>query len=149
MPWTTWKNSWHLSTRMSKRLIAALEPYIGRRVRITSELLSSSSLQHGDTWAELTAVRQNRGRVWCDFDSGLSHVVCLKGLHIELEPVRGSYDMAEGRDQMEAIGTALRRYGGIQFNSDGPVEWSDFNPLPGVAPPDPEPDSSGPNLTGL
>ena len=141
MPWTTWKNSWHSST-MSKRLIAALEPYIGRRVRITSEVLSSTSLNHGDSWPMLTAVRENDKRVWCDFDSGLSHVVSLKGLDIELEPIRGSYDLAEGRDQMEAIGTALRRYGGIQFNSDGPVEWVDM-------PPDPEPGPSGPNLTGL
>lgn len=127
---------------MNKCLVTALEPYIGRRVRITSKALSSTSLDHGDIWPVLTAVRKNSGRVWCDFESGLSHVVSLEGLHIELEPVRGSYDLAAGRDQMEAIGTALRRYGGIHFTSDAPVEWSDM-------PPDSEPGPSGPNLTEL
>lgn len=94
-------------------LAAQLQQYIGRRVRITSNLRGGGApIQwHDGTWPLITSVTETDNGVWCHSDDGVSWLVVAGELKIELEPVRGTYDFAQAADQMEAIATALRRYG--------------------------------------
>jgi hypothetical protein len=90
-----------------------LRQYIGRRVRITSHVRGERTVQYdGTVWPELTSVTvDDAGRVWIHTNDGISQMVVLEGLSIDLEPATGTHDFASGVDRIEAIATALRRYG--------------------------------------
>jgi hypothetical protein len=90
-----------------------LRKYIGRRVRITSHYRGERTIQYdGTVWPELTSVNLDTfGRVWIHTNDGISQMVVPEGLSIDLEPATGTHDFASGVDRVEAIATALRRYG--------------------------------------
>ncbi len=101
----------------SEQLAEELNKYIGRRVRIWSQLTGP-----GITWrpgdynvlqsvVPATLPNTAHTRVWLTYDDGLAYQVDDDKLLVELEPAVGTYDFAQGRDQMEAIATALRRFG--------------------------------------
>lgn len=101
----------------SDELSEHLNQYVGRRVRIWSQVTGD-----GFTWKPghyptlLAAVPApldgaTHTRVWVTYEGGFGFQVNDDALTIELEPAYGTYDFASGRDQMEAIGTAIRRYG--------------------------------------
>ncbi len=93
----------------NEELLRLLQPYVKRRVRISSN--ASSIAWQANQWPMLTSVKAVNGDVWLHYDDGYSYEVSFDGLTVELEPCLGSYDFAAGADQLEAIATAIRRYG--------------------------------------
>jgi len=101
----------------SDELSDYLGQYIGRKVRIWSRVTGNNMVWQPGHYPRLVSVTlapdegATHTRVWCEFDNGVAIQVDDDALTVELEPANGTYDFAEGRDQMEAIGTAIRRYG--------------------------------------
>ena len=100
----------------SNDLCTYLTQYLNRRVRVGSALTSTSwRVARGRVSSTMAyAIPSRSTRVWCRFDNGVSVEVDDDGLTVELPPATGTYDFATARDQMEAIGTAIRRYGPTQ-----------------------------------
>ncbi len=98
-------------------LVTLLTPYVGRACRISSTV--SSVAWRANQWPTLTEVKQVAQAVWLHYDDGYSYEVSSSGLTIELEPCLGSYDFALAADRMEAIATAIRRYGPTNVEKRG------------------------------
>jgi len=88
-------------------LIAQLTPFLGRRVRVSSSMVTWKE----GTWPIMTDIRETDETVWVDFDNGTSMKVVVEGLDIELQPTIGSFDDATGAVRMQAIDESLKRYG--------------------------------------
>jgi hypothetical protein len=86
-------------------LAAELRTFVGRRVRISSSVVCQSR------WELLRDVTINDGKVWCHGADGTSWAVVADDLVVDVEPVLGSYDLANAPVQMRAVGTALTSYG--------------------------------------
>lgn len=99
----------------NEALADKLRKYVGRTVRIRSFTrpgsLRYSIVYEQGQWPVLQAVDVRDGEVWMHTDDGVWSTVVEEGLDIELPAAVGTYDFADGRDQMEAVGTAIRRYG--------------------------------------
>lgn len=98
----------------SQELVDKLKQYEGQHVRITSHVRGDRAgvLLEPGCWPMLIEAKlDSQDAAWIHTDDGVWQVVVNEGLVIELEPVIGTYDLASGRDRMEAVGTAIRRYG--------------------------------------
>jgi len=101
----------------SDELAEYLNQYVGRRIRVWSQLTGEGMSWLPGRYPILASVMAapkvgtTHTRVWCTYEGGIGFQVDDNGLTLELEPAVGTYDFALGRDQMEAIGTAIRRYG--------------------------------------
>ena len=93
----------------TEELEAIILPYVGRRCRIASDT-SGIAWKIGQ-WPTLTEVKLHNEAVWLHDDTGAWWEVRLEGLTIELEPCLGSFDFSAKADLLEAIGTAMRRFG--------------------------------------
>lgn len=124
-----------------------LATYIGRQCRISSS--ASAVAWRANEWPTIVDVYINQlDEVWVRAYDGASWKVTENGLTVELMPAVGTYDFADGRDQMEAIGTVIRRWDDITKPTE-PSPTADDVPKVDPRPVDDQGPKGGPNLDGF